>query len=318
MLSVAECKMMGWQFALLRGVFSAVTKRFTKNIPAKLLCKLIGTIPGKYDVAISYSQPISDRAFNYLTNEIVLNCVDSKKKATFLHCDFAAYGGNSELNRKLYSRFDCIAAVSDSVGKRFAEVVPDLKDKIRTVYNFCDCNEVLALSEVDSVSYRKTAFITVARLSAEKGLLRCVQVFKKLKDKGLEFEWHIVGGGVLRDAILKEVRENGMEDCVHLEGEQLNPYRHMKNADYFLLPSFHEAAPMVYEEAITLGLPILTTKTLSALELVENRKAGVVCENDSEAIFAMLDSVLSDKPVFSMNQKPLNEIALRQFCDLCR
>lgn len=315
--SLGRAKMLGKKYYYLRFLLSLWTKCFSKAFPSKILCRLIGKIGEGYDVAISYSQPQHDRTFSNLTNEIVLNCVDARKKVTFLHCDFAVYGGNTALNRKLYSKFDCIAAVSDSVGQRFAEVVPNLADKIQTVYNFCDCKEVLALAADNPVFYKKTTFVTVARLSEEKGLLRCVPLFQKLRAEGFDFEWHIVGGGPLRAALDEEIRKNGLNDCIYLDGEQINPYRYVKNADYFFLPSFHEAAPMVFNEALTLEIPILTTRTLSAKELIESRNIGIVCENESDSIFEMLDSVLKTKPYFDMNQTPLNDIALEQFCELC-
>lgn len=74
---------------------------------------------------------------------------------------------------------------------------------------------------------------------------------------------------------------------------------------------------MVFNEALTLEIPILTTRTLSAKELIESRNIGIVCENESDSIFEMLDSVLKTKPYFDMNQTPLNDIALEQFCELC-
>jgi glycosyltransferase involved in cell wall biosynthesis len=103
-----------------------------------------------------------------------------------------------------------------------------------------------------------------------------------------------------------------------LEGEQVNPYRYIKNADYFLLPSFHEAAPIVFDEAAILGVPVLATKTLSAVEMIENRRAGFVCENSTEAIYDMLRSVLSSNEKLDVAYKPDIEICMRQFKKLYR
>ena len=167
------------------------------------------------------------------------------------------------------------------------------------------------------MGYSKQTFVTVARLSEEKGILRCIPIFKKIKEDGYEFEWHIVGDGAMRCAIEKEIARYGLEKNIVLEGEQLNPYRYLKNANYFLLPSFHEAAPMVFDEANTLNVPMLTTKTLSAIEMVEKRGAGLVCENNEDAIYEMLHRVISGKQKFHMTNKPDNEICMKQFNNLC-
>lgn len=316
-IPLSDCKKLGKKYYIFRMLSALFSKYFTKALPATLLCKHIGKIGEAYDIAISYSQPIEDHAFCNFTNEIVLNCTRADRKITFVHCDFGSYGGNTKRNRRLYQKFDSIAAVSESVGERFAEIVPETTDKIRTVYNFCDCEEIERLAAQDPLVYTKKAIVTVARLSKEKGILRCIPIFDKLKKEGYDFEWHIVGGGPLRGAIEAEITKFNLNDTVILEGEQLNPYRYVKNAAYFLLPSFHEAAPMVFDEAAALGVPVLTTKTLSAIELVEKRSIGTVCENDDDAIYDMLKTALGSSTIFHVGEKPNNTVCLEQIHTLC-
>ena len=315
--ALAECKQQGLKYYFFRMVMSLWSKCFTKALPAAVLCKLIGKIGEEYDVAISYSQPIEDHAFCNLTNEIVLNCTRAARKVTFVHCDFGAYGGNTKRNRALYRKFDCIAAVSQSVGKRFAEIVPEVSEKIHTVYNFCDSNEIAQLALQNPIRYEHKAFVTVARLSEEKGILRCIPAFGRLKREAYDFEWHIVGGGPLRSAIEDEIARYSLEENIILEGEQLNPYRYLQHADYFLLPSFHEAAPMVFDEASVLGIPILTTDTLSAKELVTGRSAGFVCENHPEALYRMLEEALRAPEKKTNPALPDQSLRRKQFDALC-
>lgn len=311
--NLSEAKRSGIVSYVFRFVLSTLTKVFGKRFPAFLLTKLIGKIPGEYDAAISFSQPIHDKQFATLTNEIVLNCCNAKRKITFVHCDFIKYGGNTKYNRSLYNRFDAIAAVSDSVGHRFLEANPLLKDKVFTVYNCVDCDRIITLANNDPIEYNKKTIVTVARLSEEKGIIRCLPVVSKLVNEGLDLEWHIVGGGPLESKLCDEINRLGLSDRVILHGEQINPYRFMKNADCFLLPSFHEAAPMVFFESAVLDLPVLTTDTLSAYELVENMGTGVVCKNDEESIYSMLHSFLCSNSPFSNITKPDKQLTLSQF-----
>ena len=317
--SASKCKKMGWIYYAIRVVLSSFTKIFGKNIPAKILLSMMGKIKGEYDVAVSFVQPVHHKQFYNLSNEIVLKNVNAKRKITFVHCDFISYGGNTKYNRNLYRKFDAIAAVSNSVGKRFLEANKGLENKVFTVLNCCDFENVARLSEVDTVNYKKKTIITVARLGKEKGLLRCVEIFSKLKDEGYDFEWHLVGGGNLEKEIKEKISALNMQDCIFLEGEQANPYRYMKNADWFLLPSYHEAAPMVFNEAACLKLPMLTTNTLSAVELVENRGAGAVCDNNDDAIYIMLKKALDGELVFDFkNFNADNEKAIEQFDYICK
>ena len=76
-------------------------------------------------------------------------------------------------------------------------------------------------------------------------------------------------------------------------GEQDNPYRYMINADMLVVPSYHEAAPVVFQEAQVLGLPVFTTNTLSANEMVSDRY-GMVVENSEEAMIKGMQKIISD------------------------
>lgn len=311
-LPVDKCKRLGNKYYLFRIACSLWTKFFNKKLPAALLCHRIKNI-GEYDVAISYSQPINSKFFCNVTNEIVLNCTKADRKITFVHCDFENYGGNAKINRELYRKFDTVAVVSDSVGMNLAKCIPEIKDKIKTVYNFCDADEIKTLSNQNPVEYPTKTLVTVARLSEEKGIIRCIPVMAKLKKQKMNFEWHIVGGGGLEDLIRNTIADYGMENIIFLDGQQTNPYRYMKNADYLFLPSFHEAAPMVFNEAIVLNLPILTTNTLSAKELVSDRNAGVVCENTDDGIYHMLYSALTAKKKYFENVNLDMRLNMAQF-----
>lgn len=315
---LSECKKLGKRYYLFRMVASLWSKYFTKALPAAVLCKLIGRIGDKYDVVISYAQPIEDHAFCGFTNEIALRCVKADLKITFVHCDFGAYGGNTKRNRKLYTKFDRIAAVSESVGKRFAEIMPEVSGKIQTVYNFCDCDEIVRMAEEQTITYTKKAFVTVARLSEEKGLVRCIPAFAMLKKNGLDFEWHIIGDGVMKQHLEREIEKHSLCENIILEGQQTNPYPYIKNADWFLLPSFHEAAPMVFDEAFALAVPVLTTRTLSAVEMIEKRGIGIVCENNEDAIYDMLCRVSSSDEKIIITDKPNNDVCMKQFNRLCK
>jgi glycosyltransferase involved in cell wall biosynthesis len=67
----------------------------------------------------------------------------------------------------------------------------------------------------------------------------------------------------------------------------------MLHADYLLVPSRHEAAPMVFDEASVLGLRIVSTNTTSAAEMVGG-DGGIVCENSPEGIPEALVSLHKD------------------------
>ena len=308
-----KLRKLGLLYSLLRVLFVGFTRLLGKKTPAFVYSKFIHVSNVEYDLAISYAQPLHSIQFANLCNEIVLYSIKAQRKATFVHCDYKNYGGDCDYNRWLYKKFNLIAAVSNSVKNRFVETIPSLKEKVCVVYNACDIEQIHRLSKINTVHYKKKAIVSVSRLSKEKGLARCIPIIYSLIKTGYEFEWHILGDGPERMKIRKLIEEYSLEGVIFLEGMQSNPYRFIKNADYLFLPSFHEAAPMVFNEAATLNTFVLTTKTLSAIELVEKRGIGMVCENTEGGIAKMLEKVLTKKYTIEKYDININNIVRNQF-----
>lgn len=239
-----------------------------------------------YDIAISYTQDVSGYSFSVGCNDYVKQCVRAKKKLTFVHCDFKNYGGNDALNRKRYKNFDSIVCVSNSCKKEFDCCCPEYRRKSIVLMNSIDENEILKLANEKPFCYddRYINYITVARVSKEKGIMRALKVMKTVIELSNEIRWYIVGTGPEMEEARHYIAENNLMDVVFLLGESENPYRFMRGADCLFVPSYHECAPVVFAEACTLHLPTLTTRTLSAVELVENNNVGWVCDNTEEGI----------------------------------
>ena len=159
----------------------------------------------------------------------------------------------------------------------------------------------------------------VSRLAHEKGIERALEATAYVIGKGIPMALHIVGGGPMESFLKERAAELKIADLVHFYGQQSNPYRYMKNADLFLMTSYHEAAPMVIEEAASLGLPVLTVATTSSEDMVTRRGCGWVCENRQDALSKMLVQVLESPGMLQAAQEYLgggvmdNTRALEQF-----
>ncbi len=314
--SVTELDKQGSKLKNVRRICSLWTKVFGKKYPAYYITNKCGIIEGDYDVAIAFGHPMPDNMFCNLTSEVTLRCIRAKKKVIVIHCDFESYGGNSKYNRKIIKQFDVVSAVSESVGKAVVRCIPEVKSKMTVLRNCHDYDEIKRMANIEPVNYTNTFnFISVARLSEEKGLERCIPIFKEVHDKGYDVSWHIVGDGPLRRTLQNDIVRYGVGRYVFLEGEQINPYRFMKNAGFLLVPSFHEAAPMVFDEAASLGIPIVSTKTLSAIEMVEHRNLGIVCENSKDGItMGVLKAIETlDRNRIDCNYVASNDKAIKEF-----
>lgn len=322
-VSQKQAKVLGLHYYLIRGALALYTKILSNHLPLRLLTltqeKLFG-----FDAAISFLHCAEEKVFYAGCNEFVLNRVSAKQKIAFLHCDFFSYEGSTERNISSYKKFDKIATVSEGCKLSFIRVIPELKDK-----TFCVCNchnypDIIFSGSYNPVFYETGCIniVTVARLSREKGILRGIKAVSKLLMSGYRFEWHIIGDGGQRAEIEDAIVKNKLTQYIHLYGNQSNPFRYIKNADLFLLTSFHEAAPMVIEEAKCLGVPVLTTDTVSANEMVAEGKEGFICENSENGIYEMLKKILDNPQILDICRENLaqksysNERALLQFHNL--
>lgn len=276
---------------LLRAGYAGVCRVFGRNAAMALMAPFQKKIEG-YDVAISFVHDGYDNAFYGGCNSFVLRHVQATKKVTFLHGDYVKCGGNTPKNAARYEKFDHICACSQGCADSFLSVLPQLKDKVHIVPNCHDFDRIRTLADTQvTMEAAGIKILSVARFGAEKAIPRAVEALADCKCQN--YHYYLAGDGVQRPLVEAAIEQHGLQSKVTLLGEQENPFGFMAKADLLLIPSVSEAAPMVIGEAACLGLPILSTKTSSAVDMVEKTGYGWVCENSRSGITAGLDAILS-------------------------
>lgn len=309
----------GFRTGVTRLFLGGVTKYLSRSLGYGLAMSTVERLSG-YDAAISFMHGKTG-SFYGGTNEFVLNKVKAEKYYTFIHGDIKMANLDTDFNRRLYKRFDKIANVSESCKRLLIKTWPEFAEKACVVENCCDIEGIRRLAD-EKIEYARKGmnFVTVARLDSVKAIARTINVFSKIRVLHSDFIWHIVGEGKERVHIEHAIREYGMEKHIILHGAKKNPYPYIKHSDALLLPSYQEAAPLVYQEAHILRIPILTTNTRSAKEMVEETKTGIVCENSGKGIYHMLWMVLEDPGILEKIRKNMpeknNKKALEQFISM--
>ena len=276
-------------FRLFLVFFSKLTSgSFARSIILSFTSKL-----GYYDFAVSFVQDVAWKSLARGCNDYVIRKVDAKVKAAFIHCDYEKYGGYDIRQSLMYNKFDFILCVSDGCRNSFCKCFPELESKVVIAENFVDSDRILTLSTEKSVEKADGInIVTICRVTKEKGIDRALSVFKKISNYYNNFHWSIVGGGDQIEQYIDLVNRLNLSKFVSFVGEQQNPFPYLAIADVFLLPSYHEAAPMVFGECAILRIPIITTNTCSAIDLVQNRGIGFVCDNSEEGLYTILFSLL--------------------------
>lgn len=288
---------------LLRAFWAGLTKLFGRTFSFRLASLFQKRISG-FDAAISFLHSGPNRMFYGGCNEFVLNCVDAKKKITFLHCDYGAINAQSEHNKKIYRQFDAIAACSEGCRRAFLKVAPQFAEKTFVVPNFQNYGLIRKMVQVQPVDleHDRLNILTVARFGREKGIPRAIRAVAELGEQANKIRYYIIGDGLEFAQAQQLVQSLGLSDTVFLLKAMDDPYGYMQAADVLMIPSYSEAAPMVIGETASLGTPILTTQTSSAVEMVQNTGFGWVCPNTQNGITQGIKQLLNSPQELSEKQ----------------
>lgn len=120
-------------------------------------------------------------------------------------------------------------------------------------------------------------FIFVARLLAEKGIYQLIEAIKLVQDKYPSTELIVLGG--LDEDNPAGLTKKDLDDLIKQEiitypGQVANVNEWLSNSHIFVLPSYREGVPRSTQEAMAIGLPIITTNVPGCRETVLDGKNG--------------------------------------------
>jgi glycosyltransferase involved in cell wall biosynthesis len=104
-----------------------------------------------------------------------------------------------------------------------------------------------------------------------------VEAAGELHRRGIPISLCFVGAKVEADAdlsLLRRARALGIEDRVVLAGERSNPFPYVAAADVAVMPSDNEAFGRTTIEYLSLGKPVLATRTGGSTEIIESGVNG--------------------------------------------
>lgn len=213
----------------------------------------------------------------------------SRNKILFIHSNYyQAYDKDENKiraffdNRKI-EKYNHIVFVSNESKKDLCKIYPNIEKKSVTINNLIDYERILKLSEkkVDVKRTTKKIFMFVGRLDeSSKRLTLLLEVAKKCKEENVKALFWIIGSGP-DEKMYKDIVKNNNLDNVIFYGAKKNPYPYMKACDYLILTSRYEGFPVVYNEAIILEKPVITTIDVSDDYIsIPNRFGYVVNEKN--------------------------------------
>lgn len=244
---------------------------------------------GEYDLAISFLIP----------HNIVKDKVKAKQKWAWIHTDYSFVGINVEKELPVWTAFDRIISISESVSKGFLTRFPSLNEKILLIENILS-EKIVRKQANDKIDLRclgegKIKLCTVGRFSYPKAIDRAVLICKQLIDNGINLIWYIVGYGGDEELIRTMIHDNRMEKYFILLGKQMNPYPYIKACDIYVQPSRYEGKAVTVREAQILEKPVVITNFPTAQSQLTNGLDGIIVPNDVEgAAKGLMDFIKDD------------------------
>ena len=139
--------------------------------------------------------------------------------------------------------------------------------------------------------------ISIGSLIWRKGYTDALIAIRRLVDKGISIQYEIIGDGEDYQAILFSIQDMELQDYVTLHGklsaEEIRD--RLQRSDVFLLTSLSEGISNAALEAMSCGLPVVTTESGGMREAVTDGVEGLVVPiMDPDAVANALETLRSD------------------------
>lgn len=145
-------------------------------------------------------------------------------------------------------------------------------------------------------STRDKNIITVGRLHKQKNQKLLIQAFSKIADKIPEYRLDIYGDGELEEYLTNLIRNYKLENRIFLKGTVNNIMDYIYKSSLFVLTSNYEGLPNALMEAISLGVPSISTDCSpgGARTLLDKYNYGfLIPRNDVDVLSKQILEVLN-------------------------
>lgn len=246
-------------------------------------------LPGVYDAAIAWGQ---GNPTHYVAEK-----VHAQRKIAFVNADYEAVGHSKDFDFPYYEKYDSIACVSDKLRTIMADVFPDMKEKIVTVYDINNEKMIEEMANKGNPFSNETAplkIVTVGRLAVQKGYDLAVEAAKILKQQGVDFKWFFVGEGSERAEIEQRIARANLGEQITLTGATDNPYVYMKHADIYVQTSRFEGYCLAVAEARMLNTPVISTDFDVIHNQLRDGENGLIVPMNAQDIAAAIQRLWGD------------------------
>lgn len=198
-------------------------------------------------------------------------------------------------HKLLLKRADCIISCSQNLLYDIQEYVPEVKNKSSVIPIGFDPEE---FQPVGRYQYDHPYIFSLGRFcKIHKGFDILIMAFQAVIDKGYDVDLIIAGYGPEREDYELFVNLLRLQDRVKFFGraDRGDVVRLFNGCEFFVLPSRHDACPLVNLEAMAAGKAIVATDVNGVPEIVKDGINGIMVRaQDDKALADGLIRLLND------------------------
>lgn len=208
-----------------------------------------------------------------------------------------------------------IVAISDMIKDDIMNVYGLPDSRIRVIYNGID-GELFGkrTDRSQSESTRKSLgfddhilFLFMSYDFRKKGVRFLVEAAARLRDVSTEKFGVVVVGRAPYPSLSRLVHNLGLDGIVVFPGTTKTPQVFYDACDVFVLPTFYDACSLVVFEAMSCGLPVITSAHNGAAGVIKGGLDGFIIQDpsDSEEICGYMKNMLDRSSLKQMSENAL-------------
>lgn len=290
-------KLLKFDMALAQLWYSISIRKRTMDTNESAICywecskNCFKTLERKYDVAIAYGQR--------LPTFFVADKVVADKKIAWYNISYTGNERCTSYLTNVYDKYQLVNAVSDSVREQLLKAFDFPERKVTVMMDILDDDFAMKMARTPNNAELEMAgkgvkILTVGRLAYMKGYDLAIDAAKRLRDRGFDFTWYVVGEGEQHKELQNQIAQNQLEGQFILLGSRVNPYPYFQLCDLYVQPSRFEGFGITLAEAKMFHKPIVVTNFDAVNVQFRNEENALIVDISSEAIADGIMRMMTD------------------------
>lgn len=234
------------------------------------LVKVIHTISRIWKIKRIIKKEKLDLLFLITNENTFLTRVKIRKAIKVISCrDCGHLISNTLQFKKNLDKSSFMICNSEYMKNYYLSFYPEDSGKVEYIYNILNFELIERMAsdplpnDADRFFQSHSVICSVGRVCEEKGFNHLLRVFELARREKKDLGLCIVGDGPLMNSIRSMLDNSRFAKDVMLVGFDNNPFKYIKASKLFVLSSISEGFPNVLIEAMSVGVPIISTNCKS-------------------------------------------------------